>query len=119
VAGRFPLYTDENIDGPIIRGLRLRGWDVLHAAEELGERTKDPPLFEHVASVGRVLVSTDKDMLPMATTWLAEGRPFRLIWWDQKETQRILVSVVLDAFEAIAAKDYAFASSIEYLQLPK
>ncbi len=55
----------------------------------------------------------------MATTWLAEGRPFRLIWWDQKETQRILVSVVLDAFESIAAKDYAFASSIEYLRLPK
>jgi len=42
-----------------------------------------------------------------------------LIWWDQAETQRILVSVVLDAFEALAAKSDAFAYSIEYLKLPK
>ncbi len=77
MAGRFPLCSDENIDGPIVRGLRLRGWDVLHATEELGEKTKDPPLFEHVASIGRILVSTDKDMLPIATNWLAGGRRFR------------------------------------------
>jgi hypothetical protein len=32
----FPLFTDENVDGPIIEGLRLRGWDVQHATEELG-----------------------------------------------------------------------------------
>ena len=40
VPGRFPLLTDENIDGPIIRGSRQRGWDVQHATKELGEETK-------------------------------------------------------------------------------
>ena len=35
------------------------------------------------------------------------------------QTQRILVSVVLDAFDALAAKPRAFACPIEYLKLPR
>jgi predicted nuclease of predicted toxin-antitoxin system len=119
VAGRFPLFTDENIDGPIIQGLRHRGWDVQHAEEEFGEKTKDTPIFEHAAKQERVFVSTDHDILPIAKKWIQEGRPFRLIWWEQMETQRILLPVVLDAFDALAAKPNAFAYPIEYLRLPK
>jgi NAD(P)-dependent dehydrogenase (short-subunit alcohol dehydrogenase family) len=78
VPGRFPLFTDENVDGPIIRGLRQRGWDVQHATKELGEKTKDAPIFHLAASLDRVFVSTDKDMLKLAKSWLAAGRPFRI-----------------------------------------
>lgn len=42
-----------------------------------------------------------------------------MIWWEQKATQRILLPVILDAFEAVAAKENAFASAIEFLKLPK
>ena len=90
--GRFPLFTDENIDGPIIRGLRQRGWDVQHATKELGEETKDAPLFQLAASLDRVFVSTDRHMLQLAKKWLEVNRPFRMIWWEQSETQRILAS---------------------------
>lgn len=114
----FPLFTDENIDGPIIRGLRQRGWSVQHAEEEFGERTKDTPLFEYAAKKGLVFVSTDHDMLPLAKQWLLEGRRFRMIWWEQAETQHILLSVVLDAFDALTAKERAFAYPIEFLKLP-
>ncbi len=116
---RFPLFTDENVDGPIIRGLRQRGWDLQHATEEFGERTKDTPLLEHASGLGRVFVSTDKDMLPIGKRWLKEGRAFRMIWWAQEETQRILLSAVLDAFEDLAANENAFLYPIEYLKLPK
>jgi predicted nuclease of predicted toxin-antitoxin system len=119
VPGRFPLFTDENVDGPIIRGLRQRGWDVQHATKELGEKTKDAPLFHLAASLDRVFVSTDKDMLKLAKSWLAAGRPFRMIWWEQSETQRIHLSVVLDAFEDLAIKDRPFVYPIAYLKLPK
>ena len=115
----FPLFADENVDGPIVRGLRQRGWQVQHAAERFGESTKDTPLFEYAAKEGLVLVSTDHDMLPLAKQWLLEGRSFRLIWWEQAETQRILLSVVLDAFDALAAKKHAFAYPIEFLKLPR
>jgi hypothetical protein len=77
VAGRFPLFTDENVDGPIIRGLRQRGWDVQHATEEFGEKTKDIPLLEYATSLERVMVSTDKHLLHLAKQWIKEGRSFR------------------------------------------
>jgi predicted nuclease of predicted toxin-antitoxin system len=119
VPGRFPLFTDENVDGPILRGLRQRGWDVQHATEEFGEKTKDTPLLEYATELGRIFVSTDKDMLPIGKQWAQEGRAFRMIWWEQKRTQRILLATVLDAFDELAAKDDAFLSPIEYLKLPK
>ena len=117
--GAFPLFTDENIDGPIIRGLRQRGWDVLHATEELGEKTADAPLFELAAGLGRVFVSTDKDMLPIAMKCLEAGRQFRMIWWEQAATQHVRLSVVLDAFDELGARDDPFAYPIAYLKLPK
>lgn len=95
--GRFPLFTDENIDGPMIRGLRQRGWDVQHATKELGEETKDGPLFHLAASLDRVFVSTDKDMLKLAKRWLQAG----------------------DAFDGLAAQDNVFTYPIAYLKLPK
>ena len=115
--GRFPLFTDENIDGPIIRGLRQRGWDVQHATVELGEGTIDEPLFQLAASLDRVFVSTDMDMLKLAKGWLEAGRPFRMIWWQQSATQHVQLSVVLDAFEELAAQEQPFAYPIAYLKL--
>lgn len=119
MAGRFPLFTDENVDGPIIRGLRHRGWDVQHATDKVGQNTEDASLFQLAASLDRVFVSTDKDMLILAKDWLRAGRPFRMIWWEQGGTQRILLSVVLDAFDDLATRDDAFAYPIAYLKLPR
>jgi hypothetical protein len=119
VPGRFPLFTDENVDGPIIRGLPQRGWDVQHATKELGEETKDAPLFHQAASLDRVFVPTDKDVLRLAKDWLRAGRPFRMIWREQSETQRIHLSVVLDAFDDLAARDNVFAYPIAHLKLHK
>jgi predicted nuclease of predicted toxin-antitoxin system len=115
----FPLLTDENVDGPVIEGLRKRGWDIMHATEELGEETQDAPLFEHAAQIGRVLASADKDMLTIGTQWLQEGRSFRLIWWQQARAQGLPVHVMLDAFDDVANRPNPFASCIEFLRLPK
>ena len=117
--GRFPLFTDENVDGPIIRGLRQRGWDVQHATEEFGEKTIDVPLLEHATGLERVMVSTDKHLLQIGERWVEEGRDFRLIWWEQKRTQRILLQTVLDAFDEIATDETPFSYPIRFLKLPK
>jgi predicted nuclease of predicted toxin-antitoxin system len=119
VPGRFPILTDENIDGPVVRGLRQRGWDVKHATEEFGERTVDNLLFEYAVNDGRVFVSTDGDALGIALRKLAAGQSYRLIWWEQVETQNIPLRVVLDAFEAVAEKENAFAYPIEFLNIPR
>lgn len=58
-------------------------------------------------------------MLPIAKQWAQEGRTFRMIWWEQKRSQKILLQTVLDAFDEIAANEHAFLYQIEYLKLPK
>ena len=83
MAGRFPLLTDENIDGPLIGALRSAGWDVALAGEIFGERTDDEILFEYAARHGLVLVSTDQDHLEIADRWLREWKPFRLLTREQ------------------------------------
>lgn len=52
--GRFALFTDENVDGPLIKALSARGWDVVRAVDVFGERTDDDVLFSYAAEHRRV-----------------------------------------------------------------
>lgn len=112
---RFPLLTDENIDGPVVEGLRQRGWDLASVHEVFGQRSVDETIFAHAAEQGRVLVSTDKDCLRIARRWAEAIRPFRMVYWDQFEHQRVHVPHFLAAFEALAERPDAFAAWLEYL----
>ncbi|HZO87006.1 MAG TPA: DUF5615 family PIN-like protein [Chthonomonadaceae bacterium] len=49
------LYTDENVDGAIIRQLRRRGVDVLTAQQDGHMRTDDPIVLDRATTLGRVL----------------------------------------------------------------
>jgi len=119
VAGRFPLLTDENITGPLVGGLRSRGWDGVTVHEIFGEESIDEVLFAYAAERGRVLVTTDEDCLVIGHRWLAEGRSFRLVFWQQGPHQHVRVSPFLEAFEALAGRAGAFVAGIEYLRLPR
>jgi hypothetical protein len=119
VLGRYPLLTDENVPGPVIEGLRSRGWDVVLTVDVFGQQSVDETLFEYAVQEGRVLVSTDTDCLATASDWLDEGRTFRLIYWHQGRHQHVRVGSFLAAFEALAAKQDAFAGCVEYLQIER
>jgi hypothetical protein len=84
--------------------------------EVFGQRSVDARLFEHAVAHERVLVSTDVDCLVIASLWLAELRPFRLIYWHQGTHQHTAVARFLDAFESLAQDPHAFAVCIEYLK---
>ena len=63
-------YFDEHVKGPIAKGLRLRGIDVL-TAQEVGLADKELPdsyQLEYAASKGRVLVTEDRDFVALAYT---------------------------------------------------
>jgi hypothetical protein len=111
VPGRFPLLTDENVPGPLIEGLRARGWDVLRVVDAMGVRSVDETV-EHC----RVLVSTDSDCLVIARRWIEGQHRFRLIYWQQGRHQRVPFGSFIDAFEALTTRDDAFATGIEYLR---
>ena len=74
MAGRFPLYTDADVHGPIVTGLIDRGWDVLRAVDAHPQGTDDEVHFETAAKLGRVLVANDKDQLLIALRWIEEVR---------------------------------------------
>ena len=76
MAGRFPLYTDTDIDGPVVRALRATAWGILRGIDAYPEKTSDRIHFVRAAQEGRVLVSNDIDMKAIAEAWLPEGRSF-------------------------------------------
>jgi hypothetical protein len=45
VAGRFPLYADADIHGPVVDALRDAGWDVVRAIDTFAEGTLDDERF--------------------------------------------------------------------------
>jgi hypothetical protein len=103
VAGRFPLYTDADIHGPLILALRRRGWDLVRAIDLYPPGTADVVHFECAARDSRVLVSNDADMEVIANRWLADGRPFRgLILWPQEPYKRMGYGELLSSIEALS-----------------
>jgi hypothetical protein len=119
VAGRFPLLTDDCVNGPLVDGLKRRGWDVARVVDVFGQQSLDESIMAWAVERQRVLVSTDTDCLTMGQRWIKNGRLFRLIFWQQLPHQRLGVAPFLAAFDAIAAKESAFESCIEYLDLSR
>lgn len=111
MAGRFRLYTDTDIDGPVVKALHAASWDVLRGIDAYPERTKDYIHFARAAQEGRVLVANDIDMKLLAETWFLEGRRFPgLIWWPRSHYAVLKPGDFVAAFEELAASDEPFAS---------
>jgi hypothetical protein len=110
VAGRFPLYTDTDVDGPVVKALRAATWDVLRGIDAYPERTSDRVHFARAAQEGRVLVSNDIDMKLIAETWFIERRRFPgLAWWPRSHYAVMSPGDFVAAFEELAARDEPFA----------
>jgi hypothetical protein len=60
------LYMDHHVPSAVTAGLRLRGVDVLTAAEDGSALLDDEPLLDRAAALGRVLFSQDDDLLAIA-----------------------------------------------------
>jgi hypothetical protein len=117
VAGRFPLYTDADVHGPLVDALIRAGWDVLRAVDALPEGTEDDVHFERALQLDRVLVSNDRDVRTLAVEWLRNGKRFRgLVAWPQEHYERMTAGEILEQFEALAAQEDPFAYPIQYIK---
>ena len=76
MAGRFALYTDADVHGPLIKALRNAGWDIVRAIDAFPERTPDLTHFEHAVALGRVLVTNDEDQEEIGHGGTAKDAPF-------------------------------------------
>jgi predicted nuclease of predicted toxin-antitoxin system len=74
VSQRF--YFDQQVPGPIVRGLRGRGVDCLTADEDGRRELEDEPLLARATELGRVLFTMDTDFYAISAAWQRAGRPF-------------------------------------------
>jgi len=51
VAGRVPLYTDTDIDAPVVKALRAAAWDILRGIDAYPEKTRDHVHFARAAPI--------------------------------------------------------------------
>lgn len=110
MAGRFRLYTDACVDGPVVEALARARWDVLRGVDAFPEGTDDPVHFARAAQEGHVLVSNDIDMKLLAETWIVEGRRFPgLVWWPRSHYAAMSPGDFVAAFEEMAAQHDPFA----------
>lgn len=120
MAVRFPLFSDADVRGQVVKGLIRRGWDVVRVIDAYPKgRTKDPIVFENAAKEGRVLVTTDKDMLTIAHRWLEEDRPFRMVTWKQEHHREMSDGDIIQGFEELAAEKDPFIYPIRHIKPKK
>src|SRR5262249_3015732 len=105
------------IAGPLIQGLRDKGWDVVRTIDVFGERSVDEPILIWAVEQGRALVTTDTDCLEIGHRWLQELRSFRMIFWPQQPYQHVRVGTFLQAFAELAQREDPFAACVVHLQI--
>jgi predicted nuclease of predicted toxin-antitoxin system len=57
------LYMDEGVQGPITRGLRGRGVDVLTVQDDARQAAPDPEVLQRATELGRILFTQCDDLL--------------------------------------------------------
>jgi predicted nuclease of predicted toxin-antitoxin system len=95
------FYFDEQVHGVLARTLARRGVDVLTAQQDHHGAEEDVVVFERAIDLGRVLVSSDYDMLAIAAGYLAAGKEFTgLLFLRRASIQQHLESLEYIAKEA-------------------
>ena len=74
MAVRFPLYTDENVKGALIKALRQGGWDVVRAIEVFPEGTDDEVHLAFAFPVIEAVLLLAGSGDAVGRTYLAAGR---------------------------------------------
>ena len=111
------LYADENVEGPIVRGARLRGVDVLTAEEDDYDHTDDDLILDRAGELNRVAFSRDQDFLREATKRLKAGEQFIGVIYAHKSEVSIGQCVRDLELLAHAGNPQDFESRVYYLPL--
>ena len=109
MAGRFPLYTDNDVRGELVKALRCAGWDVVRGVDTFPEDSPDPDHFQKANELGRVFVTNDQPAVDIAHQWLKEGRRFKgMVTWPRAHYRRMTMGDLVRKFEELAAQDQPF-----------
>jgi predicted nuclease of predicted toxin-antitoxin system len=111
------FYMDEHVPGPITRGLRRRGVDVLTAQQDGMEGRADPLLLDRATQLDRVLFSQDEDLLREAASRQQRGESFVGVIYVHQESASIRQCVEELELIAKCGRPEEFANLVRYLPL--
>jgi hypothetical protein len=111
------FYTDENVRGAIVRGLRRRGVDVLTVLEDGRERAPDPEVLDRATALGRVLYTEDEDLLREAQQRQVNGIVFVGVIYGHQE--RLPIGRCIEDLQLIveAGQPEEYENMVQYLPL--
>ncbi len=79
------LYMNHHVPSAITEGLRSKGVNVITAFEDGAAQYDDDRLLARASELGRILFTQDDDLLAVAQSWIAAGKPFAgLIYGHQR-----------------------------------
>ena len=109
------FMMDQHVSGPIVRGLRVRGVDVLTAFEDHAHELPDDELLQRATEQGRVLVSQDDDLLAIAHQWQEAGRPFAGLVYSHQ--LNITIGRAIEDLEVLAecSSPEEFANKVQFI----
>ncbi len=111
------FYMDVNVEGPITRGLRQRGVDVLTAQEDGMGELPDEQLLDRAAALGRIVFTHDDDFLAEASRRQSEGVSFiGVLYIHQRD---VLIGRCINDLETVASASNLdeYANQVRYLPL--
>ncbi len=110
---------DHHIPKAITLGLRVRGVDVLTAAEDHAATLPDPELLDRATALARVLFTHDDDLLAEAKRRQQEGIPFGGVIFARQ--LRVSIGVCINDLEIVAkaGEPEDLANRVEYIPLSK
>ena len=94
------FFFDQHVPRAIALGLRLRGVDVVTAAEDGAAELDDSALMDRASDLGRILVSFDSDLLAEANRRQQTNRHF--FGFVFAHPLRVPVGVCVNDLELIA-----------------
>ena len=111
------LYLDENVEGQIVRGLRLRGLDLITAEEDGRGNTPDSLVFDRANELGRVVFSRDQDFLREAKRRQESGESFVGVIYAPKRQVAIGRCIEDLEYMMLAGVPEDFTGRVRYLPL--
>ena len=102
MAGQIRFYTDENVEGAVIDGLRRRGIDVMSAPDAGMMAKSDEEHLALAASLGRVVFTYDSDFLRLNSRGLSHTG---IVYTHQRSSISRAINGLTQVYETKSPED--------------
>lgn len=111
------FYFDQHVPRPVASGPRRGGIDVVTAEADDRKGLDDELLLERATTLGRIMVSNDRDFLVITARWMRNGRHFAGLAFltSQDIPYRKMIEDLMLVGEAYGAEE--MVDHVEYLPL--